>query len=99
VPDHAEIALGAVVIALVLTTDLRGAIGFSSFGVLVYYTVANASAFTQSPTHRRWSRGLNIIGGLACIVLVASLPRSSIIAGLAVVGVGLAGRALVTARQ
>jgi len=98
VPDHAEIALGAVVIALVLTTDLRGAIGFSSFGVLVYYTVANASAFTQSPTHRRWSRGLNIIGGLACIVLVASLPRSSIIAGLAVVGVGLAGRALLGRR-
>ena len=95
VPDHAEIALGAVVIALVLATDLRGAIGFSSFGVLVYYAVANASAFTQSPAHRRWSRGLNIVGGVACIVLVASLPRSSIISGLAVVGIGLAGRAVV----
>jgi APA family basic amino acid/polyamine antiporter len=32
---------------LVLTTDLRAAIGFSSFGVLLYYAVANASAWTQ----------------------------------------------------
>ncbi len=48
VPDHAELAVGAVVAVLVLTTDLRGAIGFSSFGVLVYYAVANACAFTQS---------------------------------------------------
>ena len=47
VPDHAELALGIVVALLVLTTDLRGAIGFSSFGVLVYYAVANASAYTQ----------------------------------------------------
>ena len=38
---------GAAVAILVLTTDLRGAIGFSSFGVLTYYAVANASAFTQ----------------------------------------------------
>ena len=26
---------------LVLVADLRGAIGFSSFGVLIYYAVAN----------------------------------------------------------
>ena len=31
------------------TTDVRGAIGFSSFGVLAYYAVANASAWTLSP--------------------------------------------------
>ena len=46
--------------ALVLTTDLRGAIGFSSFGVLVYYAIANASAFTQTAQHRRWPRALNV---------------------------------------
>src|SRR6478672_5303107 len=44
VPHHAEIAIGAAVALLVLTTDLRAVIGFSSFGVLLYYAVANASA-------------------------------------------------------
>jgi basic amino acid/polyamine antiporter, APA family len=92
VPDHAELAVGAVVGVLVLTTDLRGAIGFSSFGVLTYYAIANASAFTQDDEHRRWPRALNVAGLVACIVLVATLPLTSVVAGAAVLGIGLAGR-------
>ncbi|NUR78078.1 MAG: APC family permease [Thermoleophilia bacterium] len=94
VPHHAELAVGAIVATLVLTTDLRGAIGFSSFGVLVYYAVANASAFTQSDEQRRWPRALNVLGGIACLVLVAALPPSAVIAGVLVFVIGLAGRAL-----
>ena len=93
VPDHAELAVGAVVAVLVLTTDLRGAIGFSSFGVLVYYAVANACAFTQSPAHRRWPRALNVAGLVGCVVLVVSLPPSAVIAGAVMFAVGIAGRA------
>ncbi len=48
VPDHAELALAIAISVLVLATDLRGAIGFSSFGVLIYYAIANAAAFTQA---------------------------------------------------
>ncbi len=99
VPDHAELLLGAVVIALVLTTDLRGAIGFSSFGVLVYYTVANIAAFTQPAERRRWPRALNVAGAVACVVLVASLPRAAIVAGVSVFVIGLVGRALVLAAR
>lgn len=95
VPDHAELAVAAVVSVLVLTTDLRGAIGFSSFGVLVYYAVANASALTQSPEHRRWPRALNLVGLVACLVLVATLPVSAVVAGIIVLAVGLGGRVAV----
>jgi APA family basic amino acid/polyamine antiporter len=42
VPHRAELAVGALVAILVATTDLRGAIGFSSFAVLVYYAGASA---------------------------------------------------------
>ncbi len=49
VPHRAELVVGAVVAALAATADVRGAIGFSSFGVLVYYAIANASAFTLRP--------------------------------------------------
>jgi basic amino acid/polyamine antiporter, APA family len=98
VPHHAELAVGAVVSALVLTTDLRGAIGFSSFGVLVYYAVANASAFTQDAEHRRWPRALNVIGGIACLTLVAALPLSAVIAGVLVFVIGFAGRAITRSR-
>jgi basic amino acid/polyamine antiporter, APA family len=93
VPDHAELAVAAVVSVLVLTTDLRGAIGFSSFGVLTYYAVANASAYTQDAAHRRWPRVLNVAGSIGCAVLVVTLPWTAVVAGLAVFAVGLVGRA------
>jgi APA family basic amino acid/polyamine antiporter len=97
VPDHAEVAVAAAVCALVVTTDLRGVIGFSSFGVLIYYAIANASAFTQDERHRRWPRALNVAGLTACLILVVSLPLSAVIAGLVMFGAGLSGRALVRA--
>ena len=43
-PHHAEITLAVAASILVLATDLRGAIGFSSFGGLLYYFIANADA-------------------------------------------------------
>ena len=95
VPGHAELAVAAVVSVLVLTTDLRGAIGFSSFGVLTYYAIANAAAYTQPPERRRWPRTLNVVGLIACTVLVVTLPVSAVAAGAAVLGVGLVGRLLV----
>jgi len=94
VPHHAEIALAVVVSALVLAVDLRGAIGFSSFGVLLYYLIANLAAFTQSGQQRRYPRGLQILGVIGCVVLVATLPWTSIAIGAAVLTVGAGYRAL-----
>ena len=94
VPHHAELAVGAAVAVLVLTTDLRGAIGFSSFGVLTYYAVANASAFTQTGERRRWPRALNVAGFIGCVVLVVTLPVSAVLVGIGVLLAGLAGRAV-----
>jgi APA family basic amino acid/polyamine antiporter len=94
VPARAELAVAAAVAILVVTTDLRGAIGFSSFGVLVYYAVANASAYTQDRLHRRWPRALNVAGAAGCVVLVATLPASAVAAGVAVLLVGVAARAV-----
>jgi APA family basic amino acid/polyamine antiporter len=98
VPGHAELAVAAAVCVLVLTTDLRGAIGFSSFGVLTYYAIANAAAYTQAAEWRRWPRALNVAGVLACAALVVALPLSSIVAGLAVLAIGLVGRLILRGR-
>ena len=92
VPHRAELTVAAIVVVLVLTTDLRGAIGFSSFGVLLYYFVANASAYAQDASARRFPRWLQVLGAAGCLVLVASLPWTSVLAGLAVFAAGIAVR-------
>lgn len=98
VPHHAELAVAAVVCAIVLVADLREMIGFSSFGVLVYYAIANLSAYTQPRADRRWPRALNVTGVVGCLVLAATLPATSVLVGLGVFAVGLAGRAVATRR-
>ncbi|MGJ9404297.1 APC family permease [Arthrobacter sp. KK5.5] len=94
VPWVAEVAVAVLVALLVLATDVTTIIGFSSFGVLVYYAVANASAWTLR--ERPWysPRWLNAAGGAACLSLAATLPPASVATMLGVFAVGCAGRAV-----
>lgn len=94
VPHHAELVVAAVVVVLVAMVDLRGAIGFSSFGVLLYYFVANVAAMRQRGDARRYPAALQILGGVGCLVLAVTLPWPSVAAGAVVVAVGVAYRAL-----
>jgi APA family basic amino acid/polyamine antiporter len=92
VPHRAEVALAVVVSGVVLVADLRGAIAFSSFGVLLYYFVANVAAFTQPAEQRRYPRALQVLGAVACLVLVATLPWTGIVGGVVVLAIGAAYR-------
>jgi basic amino acid/polyamine antiporter, APA family len=98
VPHHAELAVAAVVTVLVLTIDLRGVIGFSSFGVLTYYAIANASAWTQPAEQRRWPRAFNVVGLVGCLVLAFTLPTEAVAAGVAMFAIGLGGRWVIRRR-
>lgn len=89
VPHHAELAVGAAVVVLVLIADLRAAIGFSSFTILAYYAIANASAWTLPKGHARGSRALPAIGITGCITLAATLPVATIAAGTAILALGV----------
>jgi basic amino acid/polyamine antiporter, APA family len=88
VPYRAELAAGALVALLVTLTDLRGAIGFSSFCVLTYYAIANASAWTLPPQHRRWPRPLAVAGIVGCATLAVTLPPATVVAGTGVLAAG-----------
>lgn len=92
VPHRAELGVGAVVAALVVLTDLRGAIGFSSVGVLLYYLVANAAALRQAAENRLYPRLLAALGVVGCVVVMASLPTDSVVAGLTMVAAGVGYR-------
>ena len=90
VPHRAELAVGAVVVVLAATVDVRGAIGFSSFGVLAYYAVANACAWTLTSGEGRPPRAVPVLGLAGCLVLAFALPASSVITGAAVLAAGAA---------
>ncbi|MET8412669.1 APC family permease [Streptomyces sp. NPDC005195] len=90
VPHRAELLVGAVVAVLAATADVRGAIGFSSFAVLVYYAVANASAWTLTEQERRPPRVVPVVGLAGCLVLAFTLPAWSVVWGTAVLAVGAA---------
>ncbi|RAN18104.1 hypothetical protein A3800_13660 [Streptomyces badius] len=87
VPHRAELLVVAVAAA---TTDVRGAIGFSSFGVLAYYAIANASAWTLTPAEGRPARIIPITGLTGCLVLASALPLPSVLTGSAVLLAGAA---------
>ena len=81
-PHRAEVVVGCVVAVLAATVDLHGAIGFSSFAVLVYYAIANSAAFTLG------RKVIPVFGLVGCVVLASSLPLASVCAGLGVVLLG-----------
>lgn len=83
-PHRAEVVVGLVVAVVAALVDVRGAIGFSSFAVLLYYAIANASAFTLG---RKVIPTLGLIG---CLVLAVLLPISSVLVGTGVVAIGAA---------
>jgi APA family basic amino acid/polyamine antiporter len=94
VPYLADLAVAVVVIFLLLTQDVLAVVGFSSFGVLIYYAVTNAAALTL--TERPWQapKALNWLGLAGCLVLAFTLPLSSVLTMTAVLAVGLLGRAV-----
>ncbi|MFJ6685126.1 APC family permease [Streptomyces werraensis] len=87
VPHRAALAVGGVVALLAATVDVRGAVGFSSFGVLTYYAVANASAWTLRPGVA--ARVVPAVGFAGCLALAFSLPWTSVAVGAAVLGAGV----------
>ncbi|MFJ2648652.1 APC family permease [Streptomyces sp. NPDC087420] len=89
VPHRAELAVGAVVAVVAATTDVRGAIGFSSFGVLAYYAIANASAWTLGAGRAAGTGRVLAAGGLVgCVALAWALPLASVISGAGVLALG-----------
>ncbi|GAA1041695.1 APC family permease [Streptomyces murinus] len=90
VPHRAELLVGAVVAVLAATADVRGAIGFSSFGVLAYYAIANASAWTLTRDEGRPNRLIPALGLAGCLALAFALPLSSVASGTAVLAFGAA---------
>jgi len=83
-PYRAELTVGIAVALLATFVDVRSAIGFSSFAVLLYYAITNASALTLGA-----GRLLPALGLAGCLTLAATLPVAAVLTGTAVVLAGM----------
>lgn len=83
-----------MVAVLAATTDVRGAIGFSSFGVLAYCAVANAAAWILTPAEGRPLRVIPVLGAAGCLALALALPVGSMLWGSLVLALGAAAYGL-----
>lgn len=88
-PLVAEITVGVAAIVLVLTTDPLWLVGLSSTGVLAYYAIGHYSALAQPASERFLPVAVPVIGLVFCVLLVATLPLASLLAGLVWSALGL----------
>lgn len=88
VPHRAELLIGIIVASIVAMADIRLAIGFSSFAILVYYAIANAASWTLGPEERLWPRWMSGLGILSCLLVASNLPRQSLIGGVVLFAIG-----------
>jgi APA family basic amino acid/polyamine antiporter len=92
-PYLAQLAITVAIVLLVAFGGLRDAIAFSSFGVLLYYAIANLSALTLDPG-KPARRILPAAGLVGCLLLAATLPWPAIAVGAGVLALGVLARAL-----
>ncbi|MGN6521627.1 MAG: APC family permease [Actinomycetes bacterium] len=84
-PAAASFVVGLAVVVVVLVTGVSGAIGFSSFGVLTYYAIANAAALTLPGA---LGRAVGVLGLGGCLAVGLSLPIRSVVSGVSVLALG-----------
>jgi basic amino acid/polyamine antiporter, APA family len=88
VPLRAEAAVGFVVMVVLAWADIRHAIGFSSFAVLLYYALAHAAALRLPGKTFSTNNWASAGGLIICLVVAAHLPSASVGGGLALFLVG-----------
>jgi APA family basic amino acid/polyamine antiporter len=93
-PYRSVLLVGAVAILVAGFAPFGAAVGISSFGTLLYYTVANTSALRLTTEQRKFPRLLSVAGLVGCLGLAFSLAPQEIAVGVGILAVGLAYRAV-----
>jgi APA family basic amino acid/polyamine antiporter len=98
-PWLAEVIIAVGASILVLSASLPAVIGFSSFSVLLYYSIAHLSALSQPSGERALPRLVASIGLSLSIWLAISVPENSAWQSAIVLVVALALRSIAKRRK
>ena len=81
-PHYAIGITGAMMIAMLLVTDLALVVSVGTFAMLVYYGIANIAAFKIPRTQKRYPPLIACLGVASCVLLMVFLSPVSIAIGL-----------------
>ncbi len=93
-PVWAVAVVGATVVGLTLTGDVRLTWTFSAFNVLLYYALTNAAALRLPAEQRIYPRWVAVTGLVACLLLVVFVDARVWLVGAGVIIVGVAAHRL-----
>ena len=88
-PWRSVLFVGTISILIAAFAPLTIAIAVSSFGILLYYSITNISAFRLPTPLRMFPHWLPIAGLIGCLALAFSLAPKEIGLGLAILLVGI----------
>ena len=94
VPVIATIVVGIFIAGLACLGDFKVTWSFSAFTVLVYYATTNLCAIRLKPEERLYPVWISYAGLIACLLLACFVELSVMLAGLGLIGAGLAWKAL-----
>lgn len=98
-PWLAEVIIAAGASALVLSNNLSAVIGFSSFSVLLYYSIAHLSALGQPAEQRLVPRLFGLLGLVLSAWLAVSVPENAAWQSALILAVALLVRAIAKRRK
>ena len=93
-PWRSVLLVGAVSILVAAFAPFYVAVAVSSFGTLLYYSVANLSALRLPQRQRMFPRWLAVAGLIGCVGLAFALAPQEVSIGLAVLLAGIAFRSM-----
>lgn len=92
-PWRSVVLVGVIAILVAAFAPFTTAVAISSFGTLLYYTIANLSALRLKKEQRTFPLALSVAGLIGCLGLAFSLAPIEIAIGIAILLVGLSYRA------
>jgi basic amino acid/polyamine antiporter, APA family len=89
IPVPAVIGVSVIIALLILTGDVRTTWSFSAFTVLIYYALTNLAALRLPSESRLYPPFIAWTGLIACLALAFQVDRTTWLAGLGLILVGL----------
>jgi basic amino acid/polyamine antiporter, APA family len=91
-PWRSVVLVGVVSVSVAALAPFATAVAISSFGTLLYYTIANLSALRLSKEQRTFPRALSVAGLIGCLALAFSLAPVEIAIGGTILVAGISYR-------